>query len=264
MKNISGYLVGLVISVVAAGAVTVGALVYLSALLRGRASLGGDDNPTPVLLLLLGGYLVVAAAVAVVASRRFNSRPVLAFLINVTPLLAIILVTLGVREYKAYASDRDLTRAVQNAIDDAPAMHTGEPYLKKIERPTGGVILFLHVPLKVDRTVRSKSLDYLAGWTEPPTGIRYSSKPECNSGSGVPTYGFHLVDREHTEPLLPSSQSRRTVVSEQLHPGTQYYLLRELHLGSSKCKLSDYEDFDLKQINVFVNDSTARQILEMR
>jgi hypothetical protein len=54
------------------------------------------------------------------------------------------------------------------------------------------------------------------------------------------------------------------VVSEQLAPNRQYYLLRELHFSYSMCRTSDYEDFDPKQLNVALDVAGAQGRLEQR
>ena len=264
-KNMSGYLVGLIISTVATVLVIAGAIIYLRAMLISAAMrLGSDDSPLPILLLMLGGYLLIAAVVAIVTNRIYNSRTGVAFLINVAPLVVIVSLLFLWKGYRDYANARSRNRSLETAISDAPAIHLSEPYVKMVDNPNGGVIFFLHVPVTVDRTIRAHSLNILVTSNESSLDIRYSSDPECNSGYGKPSYGFHVVDREYTESPLPIYHSGRKIVSEQLQPGTQYYLLRELHLGNSQCRVSDYEDFDPKQIRVTLDPTWAMQDLEQR
>ena len=262
----AGYILGFLFSAVAAVLITLAAGVYLQAqLARCFMSLGcKDDSTLTVLLVMLGVYLLIAAVLAAFASRVFHSRPVVAFLLNVAPLVAIIALHLLLTQYNEYASRRDLTRSLQTAISDAPAIHLGAPYVKKVEAPSGGVTLFLHVPFIVDRAVQARSLNILVTSNEPTLGVRYSSSPECNGGFGVPSYGFHVVEREYTEPPLPNYTSGAMIVSERLQPGRPYYLVRELHFGHSRCRLSDYQDFDPKQLNVALDAFAAKKRLEER
>src|SRR5689334_5871975 len=145
MKNqMSGYLFGFIFSVVAAVVTIVGAAIVLrNQLIRCFMSLGclDDSSPGPTLLLMLGGYLLVAAVLALLARQLFNSRAMLAFLINVAPLVVIVSVLYLRMQYRDYAWERDVTRGIRTAISDAPAIHLGESYVKMVESPTGGVIL---------------------------------------------------------------------------------------------------------------------------
>ena len=259
-NSTSGYLFGLIFSTVAAVAAIVGVILYFRALLiTAFMSLGRDDNPLPILLLMLGGYLLIAAVLAVLANRIFNSRTDVAFLINVAPLVVLVSLLFLWREYRDYTRDRNVSRSIQTAIDDAPAIHLGELYVKKVGTPTGGVTFYVHVPFTVDRTIRANSLTILITTNELSSDIQYSSRPECNSASGAPTHGFHIVDREYTGPSPPIYRTGREIVSDQLHPGKQYYLLRELYFGHSLCRISDYDDFDPKQLRVTVDVNAARQ-----
>jgi hypothetical protein len=265
MKNkMSGYLFGLIFSGVAAILIAVGAILYLRAeLIRCAMSLGcTDSSPGTVLLLMLGGYLLIAAGLSAFASRLFHSRPGVGFLLNVAPLVAIVAALFLWTHYRDYAKSSNHTHALQNAISDAPAIHLGEPYVKMVDSESGGVTIFMHVPFIVDRTVQSQSVNILVTSPDSSSKVRYSSKPECNNGFGVPTYNFHIVDREFTEPAFPGSISGTMYVSKQLHAGVQYYLMRELHFGYSPCRVSDYRDFDPKQFNVTLDVPAAKQSLE--
>jgi hypothetical protein len=261
-KPMSGYLLGLILSAVAAVITIVGVLSYLQReLIRCAMSLGcTDSNPIPVLLPMFGGYLLAAAVLAAVASIVFKSRLGVAFLVNVAPLMAIIALLFLWSAYGDYSSAFNRTRNTLRAISEAPAIHLGEPYVKKVESRGGGAILLLQVPFKVDRTIHSQSLNILVSSNDSSPDIRYSSKPRCNSCSGEPTYGFHIVDGEHTEPL-PVYLTGSEIVSGQLQPGMEYYLLRELHFGYSLCRVSDYQDFDAKQLKVTLDVAAAKQRL---
>jgi hypothetical protein len=258
----SGYLLGLILSAVAAVITILGVLSHLHReLIRCAMSLGcTDSNPIPVLLPMFGGYLLVAAVLAAVASLIFKSRLGVAFLVNVAPLIAIIAALFLWSAYGDYSSGFNRTRNILRAISEAPSIHLGEPYVKKVESRGGGVTLLLHVPFKVDSTIHSPSLNVLVTSNDSSSDIRYSSKRECNSGSGEPTYGFHIVDREHTEPL-PVYLTGSEILSGQLQPGMQYYLLRELHFGYSLCRVSDYQDFDAKQLKVTLDVAAAKRHL---
>lgn len=267
MRNKIGYLLGLLLSTLAAVLVTAGLIAYLQVrFVKCFMSLGCTDNTPDILALLaaLGAYLLVAGVLAVFASRVFKSRAGVAFLLNVAPLVAIVVLLVLRAQYYEYAHRLDLARAIQTAVDDAPAIHLGEPYVKKVDGPVGGVTLFLHVPFEVARTVQSRSLNILVTSNDSDPHVRYSSNPNCNSGFSVPAYGFHIVDREYTEPPLPIYVSGMKIVSEQLEPGEQYYLLRELHFGFSRCRVSDYQDFDPKQLKVTLDVPAARKRLEQR
>ena len=259
----SGYVLGLIFSGVAAIVVTVAAVIYLQAeLVRCFMSLGcTDGSPGLVLLLLLGVYLLIAAGVAAVATRVFNTRPAVAFFLNVAPLVAILAFAFLRMQYIDYANARNRSHALQNAVDDAPAIHLGQPYVKMVDEDGGGVTLFMHVPFNVDKTVQAHSLNILVVSNDASPSVRYSSTRECNSGFGLPTHGFHIVDREFTEPPMPRYVSGRKIVSPQLQPGIQYYLLRELRFGYSLCRVSDYSDFDPKQLSVAVDVSLAKEPL---
>ena len=265
-KTRSGYLIGLIVSSFAAVLTTVLALFYLQArLVRCWMSLGcPDDNSGTVLLLMLGAYLLVAAVVAFLVQRIFNSRVLVALLLNVAPLVVIITGLFLWSAYREYAYRADLHRARVTAISDAPAIHLGEPFVKAVDDPGGGVTLFVHVPFTVDRIVQARSLNILATRGDLAANARYAASPECNSSFSTPPYGFHVVDRQYSEPPLPSYMSGMKVVSEQLAPNRQYYLLRELHFSYSMCRTSDYEDFDPKQLNVALDVAGAQGRLEQR
>ena len=262
-KKRSGYLIGLIVSSLAAVLTTVLALVYLQAqLVRCWMSLGcTDDNSATALIPMLGGYLVVAAIVALLVQRIFDCRVLVALPLNVAPLVVIIIGLFLLSAYREYAYRADLSRALETAISDAPAIHLGEPFVKPVEDQGGGVTLFLHVPFTVDRIVQARSLNILAPSVLAPD-TKYSANRECNSGYSTPPYGFHVVDREYSEPPLPSYVSGTEVVSKQLAPNRKYYLLRELHFGYSKCRISDYEDFDPKQLNVALDVAQVKQELK--
>jgi hypothetical protein len=159
----SGYLLGLILSVVAAVMTILGVLSYLHReLIRCAMSLGcTDSNPIPVLLPMFGGYLLIAAVLAFVASLVFKSRLGVAFLVNVAPLIAIIALLFLWRASGDFSSVLNRTRNIQRAISEASAIHLGEPYVKKVDSRGGGVTLLLHVPFKVDRTIHSPSLNIL-------------------------------------------------------------------------------------------------------
>jgi len=265
MRNpTSGYVFGLILSVVAAVAVIVAAWVYLQArMVRCFMSLGCTDSPVPVLLMMLAGYLLIVGVLTAIASRVFNCSPVVAFLVNIAPLVAFIAVSVLWIQYSDYARERNVTRGIRTAISEAPAIHLGAPYVKMVDSPNSHVILLLHVPFTVDRTIQSHSLYVLVSFNE--RNVRYSAQTECNSSGFVrPDFGFHIVDREYIEPPFPFHVSSTKVVSKQLQPGTQYYLLRELHFGHSSCRASDYADFDPKQIIVSLDVAAAKQGLEER
>jgi hypothetical protein len=268
-KKRSGYLIGVIVSSLAAVLTTVVAMFYLQArLVRCWMSLGCSDVDNSrigtVLLLMLGAYLFVAAVVAFLAYRIFDCRGLVAFLLNVAPLVVIISGLFLLSAYREYAYRTDLNRALKTAISDAPAIHLGEPFVKAVDDPGGGVTLFVHVPFTVERIVQARSLNILATRGDLAPNARYAASAECNSVSSTPPYGFHIVDHEYSEPPLPSYVTGTKIVSKDLAPGRQYYLLRELHFGYSKCRTSDYEDFDPKQLNVTLDVAYAKRRLEHR
>ena len=137
MRNkISGYLLGLIFSTVAAVLTIVAAIYYLQGLMvRCAMSLGCPSGTGfNVLLWMLGGYLLIAAVLAVFARYVFKSRPGVAFLLNVAPLMAIIAIFVLWGAYRDYSHERRRTLAIQTAISDAPAIHLGEPYVKRLSR----------------------------------------------------------------------------------------------------------------------------------
>jgi hypothetical protein len=264
-KNVSGYLFGFFFSGVAAVLIIAFAAFYLPYRYAGCAiNLGceDDNSGTYLLLALLGAYLLIAASLAAFARRVFHTRPIVGFLVNVLPLAAIITLLFLRMNYRDYARRRDRTRAIQTAIREAPAIHLGQPYVKKVDRESGPIIL-LHVPFVVDRIVQSRSLNILVTSRRPSSGVKYSSKPECNDAATEPSNGFHIVDREFTEPPLPVYEPGTKIIRGQLKPGVQYYLLQELHF-SSACRVSDYDDFDPKQFTVAVDLVAAEDGLEDR
>jgi len=50
----------------------------------------------------------------------------------------------------------------KTAISDVSAIHLGDLFIKTVEMPNGGVVMFLHVPFTVSRIVQAHSLDWLA------------------------------------------------------------------------------------------------------
>jgi hypothetical protein len=264
MRKKIGYLLGVLLSTLAAVIVAAGLIVYLQArFVKCFMSLGCTDNTPDIVAFLaaLGAYLLMAAALAVFAGRLFKARAGVAFLLNVAPLVAVFALLVLRAQYDEYAHRLERDRTIQTAIDDAPAVHLGEPYVIKADDPNGGVTLYLHVPFEVARTVQAWSLNVLAASNDSDPHIRYSSNPNCNSGFPVPPYVFHIVDREYDKPPLPTYLSGPKVVSGQLQPGKQYYLLREIHFSYSLCRISDYQDFDPKQLKVTLNVPAARQRL---
>jgi hypothetical protein len=184
-----------------------------------------------------------------------------AFLWNVSPLVALVVLLFAWVWYGSFARGVRVVSRNQNAIEDAPAIHLGQPFVKKVGSPNSGVTLFLHVPFTVTREVRSLSLNILA---ELERFDRYSPNANCNDGYNVPPYGFHVVDREYDEPPLPSYVSGTKVVSERLQPGRTYYLLREVHFGGSQCTVEDYRDFDATRLKATLNTSRALDELKKR
>lgn len=222
-------------------------------------SLGSDKNPLPLLLLMLGGYLLFAGVVAVVTNRVYNTRTGVAFLINLAPLTIMVVLAVGWRGYRDYAWDRRRTVSFQNAIADAPAIYLGEPFVKMVERPVGGVVLLVHVPFTVDRTIHAHSLNILVVPLHPGREIQYSAKRECNYASEEPSNTYYVVDREHAEPTRPGEYPG---IRTELDPGKQYYLFKELHIARSECALSDFQDFDPKQLSVTIDTAPLKQELE--
>jgi hypothetical protein len=261
-----GYFLGIILSTIAA-ALTIGLISAFLQMQLMRCFMSQscrEDASLTTPLVLLGGFLLIAVVLAVSARLIFNSSLVVALLLNVAPFIIMIALIFLLAQYNSYANRRDDIRAFQHAIDEAPAIHLGAPYVKKVDRPNGGVTLFLHVPFTVTRTVQARSMNILATLETSERNIRYSSDPNCNGKYHVPPYGFHIVDREYVEPPLPIYVTGMKVASEQLQPDRQYYLLREMHFGYSLCRVSNYQDFDPKQLNVTLNTSLARQkLIEM-
>ena len=256
----SGYLLGILVCTVAAVLIAVGAYVYLFAV---AVRTVGSPGATPYIVLSLGfgGYLLIAAVLAAFTSWAYGARPGVAFLLNVAPLPAIIALHFLRMYLTEYAERLDIARAYRRASDDAPAIRLGALYVKKAEGPLGGVILFMHVPFTVDREVWARSLNILVTSNDLARDVRYSPKPICNSGYRAPPYGFFVVDREYTEPHRPGPEPKMKLLSGLLRPGTQYYLLRELHFTNSRCTVSDYEGFDPCQLKVTLDIPANRQSL---
>lgn len=260
-----GYVFGLILSVVAAAAVIVAAWVYLQAMtVRCFMSLGCTDSPLPVLLMMLAGYLLIIAVLTAIASRVFNCRPAVSFLVNVAPLVAFIAVRVLWIEYQDYTRERNVTRGIETAINEAPAIHLGAPYAKMVETVGTGLVLLIYVPFTVDRTIQSQSLYILVSFNDRTSNIRYSAKRECNDSAHVRDFSFNVVDREYAQPPLPLNISGPEIVSKELQPGKQYYLLREVYMGHALCRASDYADFDPKQIMVTLDVAAAKESLANR
>jgi hypothetical protein len=254
-----GYFLGAMASTIAAILVCIFTLLYLQAMLvRCWMSLGCTDTgiPTP-LLLALAGYMLLALFLAALAQRIFKTRFGMGFLLNVAPLVVLSVLYILLIQYQSYSYRSDRIRAARTAISDAPAIHLADVFVKRVDSPKGGVIIFLHVPFTVSRAVRARSLAFLATLEDSPT-LKFSSKPECNDGYEEPPYGFHLVDREYSESPLPSYVIRG---SQQLEPNKQYYLLQERHF-SPRCRVSDYQDFDPTQLHVTLTTRWAEDVLD--
>ena len=259
----TGYILGIVISTIAAIAVCVFILVYLQALMvHCWMSLGcSDEVSTTPMLLPLVGYLLLAIILALAAQLIFGSKIGRATLLNVAPLLLLIVFYFSWTKYLSYSSESSRLSAAKTAISDVNAIQLGEPFVKNVDNRLGGVIMFLHVPFTVSRTVQARSLAFLAS-PEPSSGITFSPRPECNvEDFHQPVYGFHLVDREYSEPPLPSYVTGTKVVSRQLQPGKQYYLLQEKYFVHNDCRVSDFRDFDPKQLRVTLTTRWAEEDL---
>lgn len=257
-----GYFLGALVSTVAAILWVIVILAYLQGLLvRCFMSLGCSESgiPTP-LLLALAGYLLLVIVLAALARRLFNSRFGPALLLNVAPLLTFIALYLLFIQYESYSQRSDRISAARTAISDAPVIHLGEPFVKKVNNPHGGIIMFLHVPFTVSRTVQARSLGFLAN-LENSASVKFSSKPQCDDAYVEPSYGFHVVDREYIERPLPPEFSGTVIVSPQLEPNKQYYLLQEKHFSYEPCRVSDYQEFDPKQLRITLTTSEAERVL---
>jgi hypothetical protein len=160
-----------------------------------------------------------------------------------------------------YIHNRRSVRGARRALKDAPNIHLEEPFVNKVQKEDGGVVLFLHVPFTVTKAVQAQSLRYLAPYRLSVNPIRYSVKPYCNDPHEEPTYGFHLVLREHTGSQKPSSTSITEIVADKLQPAKRYYLLRELHFIHPSCRVSDYDDFDPQELEIRLDISRAEQTL---
>jgi len=255
-----GYVLGTIVSTLAAIAAFVFILFYLQArMVRCMMSLGCTDTVTPTpIYLAFAFYLAIALFLAAIAQPIFKIKIWKACLLNVAPLVILIAFTIWLRVYRDYSWRADKLSAAKMAVYDAPAIHRGSLFAKKVEVPSGGVIIFVHVPFTVSRPVRSRSLAFLASpynWM-----IKFSSRPECNYGSPDPPYGYHLVDREYSESPLPSYVSGTKIVSRQLEPNKQYYLLKEERF-SPQCHLSDFDEFDPSQLPLTLTTEHAEEVI---
>jgi hypothetical protein len=250
-----GYLLAFLFSSVIAGIA-----VYLIFVIFVGMSLSGSNNVLPI-ILVIGSYFLATYILAIFARQIFNSNQWLAFALNVSSVVFIISLIFLLNQYKDYASERKKAHNAQTAIADAPYIRLEAPFVKKVQVPNGGVALFIHVPFTVTKVIRAQSLMVLAPIQYPRTDIKYSSNPFCNSGYDSPPYGFHLVDREYTESPLPSHVTGTEIVSEELEPNKHYYLLRELYFTHFSCRISDYDDFDVRQLNIKLNTARAKGTL---
>jgi hypothetical protein len=247
-----GYLLGFLFSTVIAGIA-----IYLMSVMFIGMSLSGSNNILPI-LLVLGSYLLATYILAVFAQLIFNSNQWLSFALNVSSVAFVIFLVFLLNQIDDYVRERKQAHNVQTAIGDAPYIHLEAPFVKKVQIPNGGVALYIHVPFTITKIVRAKSLMILAP-IQPERDIKFSSNPFCNSGYGEPPYGFHIVDREYTESPLPSYVTGTKIISEELEPNKRYFLLRELYFTHSSCRISDYDDFDERQLNIMLDASRAEQ-----
>jgi hypothetical protein len=224
-------------------------------------SLGCDDGGTtyPV-WLTLGGYVLVVIVAAASTRRIFNTRFGPALLLNVAPLIALVAFQILLVQYRDYSHRSRRITGAKTAIIDAPAIHLGEPFIKMSELPHETVVMLVHIPFTVTRTVQAHSFDILAVFDNRNLQ-RFSPRQECDDNFERPDYVFHIVDREYADPPFPSYDSRIEVVSPQLIPNKQYYLLKEIHFGMASCHLSDYQGFDPKELRVILSTSDAEQTL---
>lgn len=250
-----GYLLGFLFSI----AIAVAAFYLIFGMFIGM-SLSGSNNILPI-LLVLGIYLLTTYILAIFAQRIFNSNQWLAFALNVSSVVFVISLVFLLNQISYFAQERKKAHNAQIAIGDAPYIHLEVPFVKKVQDPRGGVVLFLHVPFTVTKTVQARSLMILAPLHLSENTIKYSSNSYCNSGFEKPSYGFHLVDREFAESPFPSYVSGTKIVSEELEPNKRYFLLRELYFTHSSCKISDYDNFDVRQLNITLSTARAEETL---
>ena len=258
-----GYILGATVSAVTAILVFIFSMVFVQLqMVRCFMSLGCDDGGTtyPV-WLALAGYVLVVIVVAASTRRIFNSRFGPALLLNVAPLIALIAVQILLVQYRDYSHRSSRISGAKTAISDVSAIHLGDPFIKTVELPHGGVVMLVHIPFTVTRTVQAHSFDFLAMF-ENRNLQKFSPRHVCDDNFERPDYVFHIVEREYSEPPFPSYDSRSEVVSRQLIPGKQYYLLKEIHFEMSTCHLSDYQGFDPKELRVILSTSDAEQVLK--
>jgi hypothetical protein len=246
-----GYFLGTLVSTVAGILVALFIIgIMMRELLRCVMSLGCPDSGMPIpIILALAGYVSLAIVVAMLTRRIFKSSFGIGLLWNLAPLVTLIVLQLSVVQYEDYAFRRDRTRNIKTAISDAPFIQLGEPFIKKTAERTGGVLMLVHVPFTVSRPVRAWSLALLVRIQYP---VQFSTNPRCNDGFVAPTPGFHVVDREYDQSPMPSLLGPM-LVSEQLEPNKQYYLIQEKHFSYSPCKVSDFQEFDEKQIHAMLS-----------
>ena len=250
-----GYLLGFLFSAVISGIAVYFAFVMLIAV-----GLRSGSNSILPALPVLGGYLLAVFLVSVLARQIFNSNLWLAFAINVSSVFFVIFLIFVLNLSGKYTLKRKQAHNAQTAINEAPYVHLQAPFVKKVQKPNGGVALYLHVPFTVERTVYARSVLFLAP-IQPERDVKFSSNPSCNRHYESPPYGFHIVDREYTESALPPHVTGTKMVAEQLEPDKTYFLLRELYFTNSICKISDYDEFDVKQFKIMLDISRAEQNL---
>jgi hypothetical protein len=252
-----GYLLGFLFTAVIA-VISLFLLVMFIAM-----SMGGSNGGLLVImpLLVIGGYLLTAYIMALFAKRTFNSHQWLAFALNISSVMFIIFLVFSQNQYHHYKQMRKGARNAQIAVADAPYIHLEAPFIKKVLIPNGGVVMFLHVPFTTNKIVRAKSLSLLIPLPHYEKSSKFSSNPSCNSGISNPQYGFYIVDQEHNQPPVPSrSTAVHAIVSdEELEPNKRYFLLRELYFSAATCKISDYDDFDERDLTIKLNTSRAEQ-----
>ena len=254
-----GYFLGALVSTVTAVLTGTFILSYLQVMLvHCWMSLGCSDRgiPTP-LLLAPAAYLLLALLLAALAQPIFKTSIARAFLLNVAPLIVLIAMYLLLIQYRSYSYRSDRIKAAKTAIGDAPAVHLGDVFIRKVESPGGGVTIFVHVPFTVSRPIQARSMAFLAT-PEDWESVKFSSMPQCNFGFPAPSYGFHLVEREYSESPLPSDISDGP---KQLAPNKQYYLLQERHFSYSLCRVTDYEELDPKELRVKLTTLHAEDVL---
>lgn len=253
-----GYLLGFLFTAVIAVIV-----LFLLVMFIGM-SIGGSNGGLFFImpLLVIGGYLLSAYIMALFVKRTFNSNQWLAFALNISSVMFIIFLVFSWNQYHHYKQMRKGAHNAQIAVADAPYIHLEAPFIKKILlNQNGGVVMYIHVPFTTTKIVRAKSLSLLIPLPHYEKSSKFSSNPSCNSGIQNPQYGFYIVDQEHNEPPLPSrSTAVHAIVSdEELEPNKRYFLLRELYFSTATCKISDYDDFDERDLTIKLNTSRAEQ-----